>query len=178
MMADIWAYKTVPITHTPVEREIVVHDFYKLVRPLDGRSPDQDIVKDPQLLQAKTVDPEVIQVDWYVDGKLIAKDGGGEFRPPIPTLGRHTVRAHAFDRVINHAFSDRNGGKPDSLDWVRDFNDDMQQDASWTVDVTKTLSIAGRNAGRHPRRSARAYDLERAGRPVRADGRMLEKRAR
>ena len=94
----------------------------------------------------KVIDPAVIQVDWYLDGKLVGKDRGGAFNllTHVSLPGRYSVRAHAFDRVINHAFSDKDGGMPDSLDWVRNTDSDLQQEVTWTVDLTTTAVLKDR----------------------------------
>lgn len=153
MMADVWKWKTMPIVHSPGEREKIVHDIYARVDPLDGHSPNAGVQANP-MLSVKPVDPAVIQVDWYVDGRLARKDGGASFLPAahVTALGPHTVKAHAFDRVLNHAFSDKDGGAPDSLDWVRNEASDLQQEVTWSVDITQTSGIA-RGAG--PARTAR-----------------------
>ncbi len=147
LMADIWDYKTMPIVHTPVEREKVVHDFYALVRPLDNYTANAIPLVNPTQIEVKTVDPAVIQVDWYVDDKLVAKDGGAILNPIKygSILGQHAVRAHAFDRILNYTNSDRLRGKSDSLDWVRDDFLDLQQDVSWAVNITKVVSLEPRN---------------------------------
>jgi hypothetical protein len=162
LMADVWAYKTMPIVHTPVERERVVHDFYALVDPLDTYTPNSVQLVNPPQIEVKTVDPEVIQVDWYVDEKLVAKDGGEILSPAkySASLGQHTVRAHAFDRVINYTNSDRLRGKSDSLDWVRDSVSDLQQNVSWKVSITKVLSLKQINAQLELRLHAKTTTLE------------------
>ncbi len=169
LMADIWDYKTTPIVHTPVEREKVIHDFYALVRPLDSYTANNIPLVNPMRIEVKTVDPAVIQVDWYVDEKLVAKDGGAILNPGNygSILGQHAVRAHAFDRVLNYTNSDRLRGKSDSLDWVRDDFLDMQQDVSWAVNITKVVSLESRNVKRplvrHFTETALVLDFPSAG---------------
>lgn len=146
IMADIWLYATMRIVHTPVEREKIVHDIYSLVNPMDSHTPNGTVLKNPSPLAVKVIDPSVIQVDWYLDGKLVGQDRGETFNilAHVSSPGRYSVRAHAFDRVINHAFSDRNGGMPDSLDWVRNENKDLQQEVTWTLDITTTAVLEER----------------------------------
>lgn len=151
ILGDVWLYKSMPIVHTPVEREKIVHDIYSLVDPIDSHTPNTAVLANAGALSVKVIDANVLQVDWYVDGKLAARDGGESF-PPLPHIvspGRHTVRALVFDRVLNHAFSDRNGGKPDSLDWVRNDNRDLQQEVAWTLEFT-TSAVAAKRRARGP----------------------------
>ncbi len=129
--------------------EKIIRDIYVLVRPLDDYPDNSEPVKDPERLWVKTVDPEVLLVDWSVDGQVVARNGGESFsmaRYPL-VMGTHTVRAHVYDEVVIHARSDN--AAPHPLDLVRTGLDMLQQDVEWTVDVTRPIAI--RNAQARPR---------------------------
>src|SRR4029077_2358901 len=97
-----------------VSRESIILKIYSLVDPLDSwQSTSGTLTQDG--LWVDSIDPGVIGVDWYVDNQLAAADYGESFKLADFGFGTgtHTVRAHAYDRVVNHAFD---GGM---LDLVR-----------------------------------------------------------
>jgi hypothetical protein len=170
MMADVYCGN--PTAYDPVSREKMVWDIYDLVRPLDSWTPNTATLLNPGEIKVAVVDPVVIKVDWYLDGKAVARDGGASFNPFnfLTQPGEYIVKAHAYDYVVTRAYSDRGGdslGKPgskpsDSLDWVRKNLDKLQQDVSWKINVTSTR-LEGTPAGQGV-----------SPRVIRADDRTLE----
>ncbi len=111
-----------------VVREKLLLDIYAHVDPLDGWLDNSAAIMNRELW-VQTVDPAVIQVDWYVDDQLIAANHGSSFNLTEFdfSAGSYTVRAHAYDAIVEHAFSG------DLLDLVRVSLDTLQQQVEWTV---------------------------------------------
>ncbi len=107
--------------HDAVSREQIIFDIYKLVRPLDAWTDNQGVLTNPQQLTVDVVDCDVVKVDWYVDGVLVAADFGEQFTPSafgVPA-GRHSIEARAHD----------------DTEWVRSDREPLQQVVSWEVDL-------------------------------------------
>jgi hypothetical protein len=83
-----------------VSREKIVMDIWRVVeRPYDAVIPEAGAVTNPSTLTVAVIDPEVIQVDWALDGEIIAMDGGPSYDLGAAGLGpgTYTVTARAFD---------------------------------------------------------------------------------
>ncbi len=63
-----------------VSREQMVFSIWQFVRPIDSTVPAQGVVSGPGNLQVNVIDPLVINVDWSVDGELVAENAGTTFR--------------------------------------------------------------------------------------------------
>ena len=105
-----------------VSREALILGIYRIVDPLDAWLDNASPLADPVNLWVNSIDPDIIQHQWLVDGSLIAGAGGKEFNPLAFGFGpgSYTVTAHSFDPT----------------DWVRGNPDLLQQDISWTVTYT------------------------------------------
>lgn len=114
-----------------VVREKTILDIYKYVDPLDSWMANSTEVQSGALW-VKTVDPEVISVDWYVNDQLVAADHGEQFVLANFSfeVGTYSVRALAYDRIVNHA------GDGSLLDLVRVGLNNLQQQINWTVQLT------------------------------------------
>lgn len=97
MMADVHCGN--PVVYDPIGREKMVWDIYDLTDPLDSWTPNAATLVNPGEVKVSVVDPVVVKVDWYLDNRLVAKDGGGAFVSArhISRPGEYTVRAHAYD---------------------------------------------------------------------------------
>jgi hypothetical protein len=121
-----------------VVREKTILDIYQHVNPLDSWLANSAPVED-SALWVDTVDPEVISIDWYVDDQLVAADYGEQFDLAafdFPS-GTYAVRADAYDGIVRHA------GDGSLLDLVRVGLDQLQQQVSWTVELTVVEPIPG-----------------------------------
>jgi len=106
--------KTLGQRFDAVSREAYILGFYELVDPLDDWLDNTTTLEDDGLW-VDVIDPDVVLVDWYVDDSLVAESYGGVFQLADFgfTTGTFTVRAHAYDGVLPHAFDG------DMLDLVR-----------------------------------------------------------
>ena len=70
---------------------------------------------------------------WYVNDSLILENGGPsvEIEKIITLPGEYTIKAHVYDEVVKHAFS--NNDNPHSLDLVRKDLDKLQQWLEWSI---------------------------------------------
>ena len=96
-----------------------IHDIYEIVRPIDNHTPNDAPHTTGTELQVRVVDPEVLTVEWSVDGEVVVADGDQCFSTNALTSGEHTVTARVYD----------------DTPWVRDSRDDLEQTVQWTVVV-------------------------------------------
>jgi hypothetical protein len=89
-------------SYNPVSKEKMVMDIWRAVEaPYDSVSPPAGAVMNPASLTVNVIDPEVISVDWSVDGAIVAVDGGPTYEIGAAMLpsGMHTVTARAYDNA-------------------------------------------------------------------------------
>lgn len=98
----------------------MIHDFYEIVRPIDAHTDNASTLVDPAVLQVKVVDPEVLAIEWSVDGAIQTGETGPCFDVNALAPGEHTVEARAYD----------------DTEWVRDDRADLEQTVSWAVVVS------------------------------------------
>lgn len=106
-----------PYAHNMPSIQKMIHDIYEIVRPIDAHTPNDAPVMGASELALRLVDPEILKVDWSVDGALTSQDGGPCFDTATLSSGEHTVIARAYD----------------DTPWVRDRRDDLEQSVEWTV---------------------------------------------
>lgn len=85
-----------------VSREKMIMDIWRIVeRPWDSVSPPAGAVTNPTSLMVHVIDPEVISVDWSVDGNVIAENGGHSYNVGAANLtpGTYTITARAYDNA-------------------------------------------------------------------------------
>lgn len=132
-----WTSDRRPASFNAICREKIILDIYDIVRPLDAFADTTAVLTNPDSLWVKPVDGNVIKVDWYVNGELVAEKGSSSL--PLKAFARrkgtYTVTAHAYDEVVKHAFSDNRNPHP--LDLVRRDLEKLQQKVTWEVKVTK-----------------------------------------
>lgn len=128
-----WTSDKKPASFNAVCREKIILDIYDIVRPVDEAMDTAKRHKNPVNLWVRVVDPEVILVDWYVNDKLILENGGTTVRAGdlVKEPGEYKIKAHAYDEVVKHAFSDNDNPHP--LDLVRRDLDKLQQYVEWTI---------------------------------------------
>ncbi len=115
--------------------------------PIDSTEPPEGNVASPTTLKVNVIDPEVISVDWSVDGAVVATNGGPTFDVAASALasGSHTVTAKAYDNADDTLgpLQDRRvpgpapSTNPGYIDpcWGRDAWKRSQQTVTWTVTV-------------------------------------------
>jgi hypothetical protein len=89
-------------SYNPVSKEKMVMDIWRAVQtPYDSVSPPAGAVTNPATLTVNVIDPEVINVDWSVDGSVVAMDGGSTYNIGAAMLapGMHTVTARVYDNA-------------------------------------------------------------------------------
>ncbi|WP_165374077.1 MULTISPECIES: M64 family metallopeptidase [Sorangium] len=131
----------------PVSREKMIMDIWMRVRPIDSTDPPAGAVTAPATLAVNVIDPEVISVDWTLDGEVIATDGGPVYNVAAAGLARgtHTIVARAYDNVGEEWVRYRSGeclDPPPSTNpryydpcWGRDNWPRSQETVTWTVTI-------------------------------------------
>lgn len=134
-----WTSDRRPASFNAISREKIILDIYDIVRPLDAFADTAATCVNPDSLWVRPIDSNVIRTDWYVDGKLVAADGGTSL--PLKMIGTrrgtYTVKAHSYDEVIRHSFSDNSNPHP--LDLVRRDLHKLQQETTWKVNITRRI---------------------------------------
>ncbi|MCF8223890.1 MAG: M64 family metallopeptidase [Bacteroidales bacterium] len=128
-----WTSDKKPVSFNAVCRQKIILDIYDIVNPVDDAMDTGVVHVQPSEIWLKVVDPAVLLVDWYINGKLVKEDGGQTFIPGdyIEVPGSYIIKAHVYDEVVKHAFSDNDDPHP--LDLVRTDLDKLQQDLEWMV---------------------------------------------
>lgn len=131
----------------PVSREKIIMDIWMRVTPIDSTDPPEGPVTNPTKLTVNVIDPEVISVDWTLDGNVVATDGGPVYDVAAAGLasGMHTVVAKAYDNAGEEWVRYRSGEclepppstNPGYIDpcWGRENWLRSQQTVTWTVTV-------------------------------------------
>jgi hypothetical protein len=78
------------------------------------------------------IDPEVIHIDWSVDGSSVKQNGGETFDLAAQKLssGSHMISAKAYDTAGIELVRYTTGTQYGRMNWAR-----SQQTISWTIDV-------------------------------------------
>jgi hypothetical protein len=117
-----------------IAREKIILDIYAIVDPLDTYLPNALPLIDPPQLWVDTIDPNVIDMEWFVNGTKVPGATGETFSLLDHGFGAglFTVQARAFDPT---GFDPVNG-------WVRKdentlpLDKRLEQFVSWTVTQT------------------------------------------
>ncbi len=117
-------------SYNSVSREKMVMDIWRFVEPIDSVVPEAGPVSGTTLLRVNVIDPEVIDVDWSVDGTVVEADGGAEFDVGTMGAGTYEVTAFAYDNADEDLVRYRDGGDFGRMNWQR-----SQQRVTWTVTV-------------------------------------------
>jgi len=119
-------------SYNSVSREKMVMDVWRAVTPIDEVKPPEGDAAGASTLEVVVIDPEVINVDWSVDGQKVAADGGTSFELAAHALtsGAHMVSARAYDNAGPELVRYVAGTKYGRMNWAR-----SQQTVKWTVQV-------------------------------------------
>jgi hypothetical protein len=123
-----------------VSREQMIFSIWRAVQPIDSTEPAAGAVSNPSTLIAHVIDPEVIDIDWSVDGSVVAEKGGPVFDVAAAGLmpGTHTISARAYDNASMDLVRNRSSSCPSSVTgrychgtaWER-----SEQSVEWTVTI-------------------------------------------
>ena len=81
-------------------REKMVMDIWRIIQnPWDSVVPAAGAVSNPATLTVNVIDPNVIAVDWSVDGTVVTRNGGPTFQGSMIPAGTHMVTARAYDNA-------------------------------------------------------------------------------
>jgi len=118
--------------YNAVSREKMAMDIYRAVVPIDATLPPAGDVAPGSMLEVTVIDPAVINVDWSVDGTVVAANGGERFDLSAQQLaaGMHTISARAYDNAGMELVRYKTGTQFGRMNWAR-----SQQTVSWTVSV-------------------------------------------
>nr|WP_281381289.1 M64 family metallopeptidase [Microvirga lupini] len=138
--------KTLGRPFDAVAREQFILKFYEFVDPLDGYTDPWSVHHNPSDFYVDTIDPNVIKVDWTLDGRAFI-DAGETFSLAQDNygFGTHTLQARAYDPT----------------DWVRGDRSSLEQIVTWTV--TNDLLLTGDNGSNNLRGNVVANEVQGRG---------------
>jgi hypothetical protein len=123
-----------------VSREQMIFSIWRAVRPVDSTDPPEGAVEGASSLTVNVIDPEVISVDWSIDGEVVAERAGQRLNLAAAGLasGSHTIVATAYDNATEDLVRYRSGECQQSVNgrychataWTR-----STQTVQWTVNV-------------------------------------------
>jgi hypothetical protein len=99
--------------------EKIILDIYAIVDPIDNHTDNSSPLQDPDVIQVRVIDPEVISLEWSVDGEIVAEAASECFAVPQLSSGSHTISVRAHDNTT----------------WVRRNLEELEQTVSWEVVV-------------------------------------------
>lgn len=99
--------------------EKIILDIYSIVQPIDAHTDNSAPLVSPSGLQVRVVDPDVLTIEWSVDGAVIADEDGECFVLPQLASGEHEVSVRVYD----------------DTPWVRRERDLLEQSVSWAIAV-------------------------------------------
>lgn len=111
--------------------EKIIMDIWRNVVPIDSTVPPAGAVSNPATLTVNVIDPNVVSVDWSVDGAVVTANGGPVFTVAgkVPS-GSHMVSAKAYDNATMDQVRYRTGTTFGRQNWAR-----ATQTVTWTVTV-------------------------------------------
>jgi hypothetical protein len=123
-----------------ISREQIIFSIWRNVVPIDTTEPAAGAVTGTPVLQVFVIDPEVIDVDWSVDGSMVAPKGGTGFDVAAQGLasGTHTISATAYDNATEDLVKYRDGTCPASVS-SRYCHSTGWNNATQTVEWTVTI---------------------------------------
>jgi hypothetical protein len=125
-------------SYNPVSREKIVMDIWRVVEtPYDSVTPEAGPVTNPTTLTVNVIDPEVISVDWTLDGNAIAMDGGPSYNIGAANLtpGMHTVTARAYDNADTDLVRQVPGDRFNRQYWGSGEMGHSDKTVTWTVSI-------------------------------------------
>ncbi len=125
-------------SYNPVSREKIVMDVWRVVQtPWDSITPEPGAVTNPAALTVNVIDPEVVSVDWTVDGNVVAMDGGPTYNIGAANLapGSHTVTARAYDNAGPDLVKQVPGNTFNRQYWGSGAMGHSDKTVTWTVTI-------------------------------------------
>lgn len=115
-----------------ISREQFIKTIYEEVDPLDDWLDTSTVYDYDALLWVDTVDPNVIGVEWSIDGNSLGLLGETlDVSSLALAPGAYQVTARAYDLILDHSFTG------DSLDWWRlPDTSSLQQTTTWSLLIT------------------------------------------
>lgn len=115
-----------------VGREAMIKAIYDEVNPLDAWLSETTILDQNGTAWVDVIDPQLIDVDWFINGNLLTTANGEMLSIGALGLatGDYTLTARAYDKLLDHS---RTGS---ALDWWRLSPDALSQSVSWRLSVT------------------------------------------
>lgn len=122
-----------------VSREQIIFSIWRIIdSPFDNYTPNQTTLNNPQSIEVDVIDPDVINVDWLVDGEMASENGGEKFDLSSLSSGNYTITANAYDNAGEDLVRYRSGTCPPSnggrychrTGWNR-----SKQSVSWQVTI-------------------------------------------
>jgi len=127
-------------------REKIIQDIYDRIRPLDGWMDNAKSLQNPQSIWVKTSDPNVIALEWQVNGVVIPEAKGEQFVLGDVGFapGTYQIRVRAYDPT----------------DWVRRGREKLEQTVAWTVELTDAVAQVARSTENHVTDTAESQQSE------------------
>jgi hypothetical protein len=125
-------------SYNPVSREKIVMDIWRVVeRPYDSVTPEEGPVTNPTTLSVAVIDPEVISVDWALDGEVVANSGGPSYDIAAANLapGSYTVTARAYDNADTDLVLQVPGNSFNRQYWGSGEMGHSDKTVTWTVTI-------------------------------------------
>jgi hypothetical protein len=99
--------------------EKIIVDIYSIVQPIDAHTDNSTPLSSPESLQVRVVDPDILKVEWSIDGELVEGETGECFVLPALDPGEHSVSVRVFDNTP----------------WVRTNMQRLEQTVSWEISI-------------------------------------------
>jgi len=115
-----------------ISREAIIAEIYGIVTPLDGFLDNSTALLDPSSVWVETIDPDVINVSWLLDGVLLAQAGELIDLAALDLdPGDYELEAHAYDGILDYSFTG------ERLDWWRlSDTSPLRQSVSWNFSIS------------------------------------------
>lgn len=115
-----------------VSREEIILRIYDQVDPLDSWTSNDTPITNPEKLFVRRLDPQTIDIQWFVDDALIATESESLNLVGLGYgAGEYNVTARAYDPT---GFDPVEG-------WVRRDRDKLEQFIDWTVVITEQAPL-------------------------------------
>jgi hypothetical protein len=113
-----------------VSREKMIFDIWRIIgNPWDSVVPPAGAVTNPATLTVNVIDPNVVAVDWSVDGTVVMRNGGPTFNASTLAAGTHMVSARAYDNAGMDLVRQTTGTSFNRQYWASN----AQKTVTWTV---------------------------------------------
>ena len=100
-----------------ISREQIIYTIWEHVTPIDEAIPPAGAVNGATTLQVLVIDPAVINVDWSINGEVVAENAGTSFDLAGSGLsaGTYTITATAYDNATEDLVRYRDGECPQGV---------------------------------------------------------------